>query len=128
MIKPLMFGYLRAAFDAPTPVAPDVGVVRTAMLRFATREGFSLAQVFVETRTHPPYVALDSLLEATRFTRIAAVLVFDRHHLGADTRFQDTTRDLIQRTAECPVIAMRLTSIPGQRDEKPQEGPGWSVG
>lgn len=109
LARPLVFGYVRAPLAVPQARSASASLWRTAIARFATREGFTLAQVFVEARGEPPWTSLTSLLEAARFTPVTAVVVPDITHLGHTVDDCRTHRELIERQARCHVIAIHLS-------------------
>lgn len=105
MIQPLVFGYLLAQISSRPESSPSD---RRAITDFATREGFALSQIFVESRHAPSRVALASLIEAAQFHTIAAVVIPDVTHLGIDTVGQAAIRRRIETAVEAPVLTVHI--------------------
>lgn len=104
MIRPTTFGYFRLG-RTPTGLPRRDPSVRRRLERFTEREGFTLAQTFIDAMGSPRRVALDSLAEAAIFTEIAAVIIPYWSHLGSDRTAQLATQQMIVDVCGVPVLA-----------------------
>lgn len=107
MVRPMIFGYMLVKVTAPTPTSLSD---RRSIARFADREGFAVGQVFVEAWEAGPRVALDSLIEATVCNEVAAVVIPDWTHLGADPDTQQAVRLRVEINTGVPVISISRRS------------------
>jgi hypothetical protein len=103
MVKPLLFGYLRMRItDRPGRAA----TAQRSLRAYAEREGFTLAQVYVEANENSPCAALTQLIDAVRRCDGAAVAVPDHDDLGIDATARQQLRLRLQREAGVPVIVV----------------------
>jgi len=80
---------------------------------FADREGFAVAQVFTESPLDSHAMAMRSMIEATAFTEVVAIVVPSWTHLGSvDPLQQRRTRDSLQREAGVPVLSVVVAAAP----------------
>jgi hypothetical protein len=103
-VKPLVFCYMRLpVIGAAPPARPDDP--RPSLGQFAARKGFTIAQVFIDADRPHSWPAFESLLEAARFTDIAAVVVPDWTNLGAVAADRDARHRRIIELTGVPVLA-----------------------
>jgi hypothetical protein len=103
MTRPLLFGYLRLRItDRPGRAASAQQVIRD----FAEREGYTLAQVYVEANENSPCAALVQLIDAVRRWDGAAVAVPDQDDLGIYAPARKQLRQRLLREAGVPVIVI----------------------
>lgn len=78
-MRPLIYGYLRACMNTPDD---DIAAgTRCELTDYAEREGFTLAEIFLE---HPdlPDAAFNGLRQAIGRTQTKDILVPDPSHFG----------------------------------------------
>jgi hypothetical protein len=103
MTQPLLFGYVRVRItDGPGRAASAQRLIRD----FAEREGYTLAQVYVEENENSPCAALAQLIAAVRRWHGAAVAVPDRQDLGSYAPAQHQLRRRLLHEAGVPVIVI----------------------
>jgi hypothetical protein len=103
MVQPLLFGYVRVRInDRPGRAASAQRLIR----EFAEREGYTLAQVYVEANENSPCAALAQLITAVRRWNGAAVAVPDRQDLGSYAPAQHQLRRRLLHEAGVPVIVI----------------------
>jgi hypothetical protein len=103
MAQPLLFGYLRIRItDDPGRAYWGQRLIRD----YAEREGYTLAQVFVEENENAPCAALVQLIDAARHREGAAVAVPDRQDLGSYAPAQHQLRRRLPHEAGVPVIVI----------------------
>ena len=103
MEKPLLFGYLRMRItDRPARAASAQRLLR----QYADREGYTLAQVYVEANENSPCAALAQLIHDVHHSNGAAVAVPDQDDLGTDATSRQQLRHRLQREAGVPVIVI----------------------
>ncbi len=108
-MRPVVFGYAQVVLTRAGLPRRDISTRKT-LDDFAEREGFALAQVFIDAADAPRLVALESLIEAASFTVIVAVVVPDWVHLGRDPETQRRTQQRIAMGADVPVLSAAVTS------------------
>ncbi len=107
LVKPTVFGYMKAWIDSPDQAGLSC---RQALTDFVTREGFVLAQVFVAVSDSD--AALASLIEATTFHEVAAVVVPDPRHLGKDVATRLAMQARIEAAIDRPVLFVAVLERP----------------
>jgi hypothetical protein len=102
-MKPLLYGYQNVLATA-TPEDAEAG--RRALTAFAIREGFALAQIFVESNHLEPGSALEALIDAVRRDQVEAVAVPRLTDLGRVKRIQRLVRERLQREAHVRILVI----------------------
>lgn len=103
LAQPLLFGYVRVRItDRPGRAAAAQRLIRD----FAEREGYTLAQVYVEENENSPCAALAQLIAAVRRWEGTAVAVPDRQDLGSYVPAQHQLRRRLLHEAGVPVIVI----------------------
>lgn len=100
-MKPLVYGYQRVRITTPPE---EVIRVRRRLTEFAARQGYVLADVFVDADESRPFAALSALIRAARRHDAAAVLVADPDHFAHNPTAQAVMRDRVQRETGARVI------------------------
>ena len=103
-MKPILFGYQTVRVSTP---AEDVARGREALAAFAIREGFALAEVFVERDIDQPCSALSALISAARRSNVAAVAVPTTADLGRLPRVRWLMRYRLEREAGVRVLIVQ---------------------
>jgi hypothetical protein len=83
---------------------------RRLLNQFAAREGFALAEIFVEQDVNQPCAALVALIETARRCGVVAVAVPSLNDLGRLPRVQYLTRARLEREAGVRVLVAAVTS------------------
>jgi DNA invertase Pin-like site-specific DNA recombinase len=103
MVRPLLFGYLRLRItDRPGRAAAAQRMIR----EFADREGYTLAQVYVEANENSQCAALAQLIHDVHRWNGAAVAVPDQDDLGLYVTARHQLRQRLLREAGVPVIVI----------------------
>jgi len=103
LTKPLMFGYLRVSELAPGLTPADIWPV---FHEYAEREGYALAEVYVEQDGTAP-VAFGGLLDAVKQHGARAVAVPTLEHLAVlSKRSRPTLDGLVRRATGAQVLTM----------------------
>jgi hypothetical protein len=84
----------------------DVARGRRALVDYAAREGFALADVLVERDANRPCSALVALIDLVRGSDVAAVAVPTPLDLGRLPRVQRLTRERLEREGGVRVIVV----------------------
>jgi hypothetical protein len=103
-VKPILFGYQTVRVSTP---AEEVAKGREELVAFALREGFALAEVFVERDIDRPSSALTALIFAARRSEVAAVAVPTTNDLGRLPRVRWLMRYRLEREAGVRVLVVR---------------------
>lgn len=115
VVKPLLLGYQRIRI---TRSVAEVERARVALVTFSDREGFALAEIFVEADESRPFSALCALIEACRRIDVAVVAVPTLSDLGMNTAAQLELRQRLRRETGVPVLVVeghgpaRIKSLP----------------
>jgi hypothetical protein len=104
MTKPLLFGYLRLRI---TDANERAARARRLLADFAEREGFTLAEVYVEADENRPCSALAQLIHSVRRWDGAAVAVPELDDLGGTEQARREMRVRLRREAGVPVLVLR---------------------
>nr|MBA3339220.1 hypothetical protein [Geodermatophilaceae bacterium] len=78
-VQPLIYGYLRLRSDTPED---DVARARQELTNYAEREGFTVAEIFLEARDLPG-AAFNGLTHAITRTETKDIVVCDPADVGA---------------------------------------------
>ena len=103
-MKPILFGYQTVRVSSS---AAEVAKGREALAAFAIREGFALAEVFVERDVDRPCSALAALICAARRSNVAAVAVPTSADLGKLPRVRWLMRYRLEREAGVRVLVVQ---------------------
>lgn len=103
-MKPILFGYQTVRVSTP---ADEVARGREALAAFALREGFALAEVFVERDVDRPCSALTALISAARRSNVKAVAVPTSADLGTLPRVRWLMRYRLEREAGVRVLVVQ---------------------
>jgi hypothetical protein len=104
MTKPLLFGYLRLRITDASERAPRA---RRLLAEFADREGYTLAEVYVEADENRPCSALSELIHAVRRWDGAAIAVPELGDLGSNEDVRRELRTRLRRETGVPLLVLR---------------------
>ena len=108
-LKPLLLGYLRLRISA-APAAGDAG--RRLLEDFAGREGFALAEVFIDADENTPTAALAALIRYVRGLDVQlrglAIAVPHLGHFGSNPQIQRQMCARLEREARVRVIVLQV--------------------
>lgn len=99
--KPLLFGYQMARLDT---TQDELLAGRAALVAFAQREGYALAEVYLESDLNRPTSALAALIAASRQRHVTAIAVPAATDLGRLKRVQELTKRRLERETNVPVL------------------------
>jgi hypothetical protein len=108
-MKPVLFGYQRVRASGS---AEEVAKGRDALVAFAIREGFALAEVFVEQDLDRPCSALTAMIESARRSDVSVVAVPTAADLGRLPRVQWLMRHRLEREAGVRVLVVERAAEP----------------
>lgn len=103
-VKPVLFGYLRLRVTA---TSGEETRGRRELAAFAQREGFSLAQVFVDANENRPHAALCRLIHVARQCDGAAVAVPHLGHLGSGPQARQEMRRRLERESSARLLIVQ---------------------
>lgn len=117
-MRPVMLGYVQRRIGVP-----DVEVARRmrVLADFADREGYTLAEVFVDALNRPS-AALAALVELAQATPVAAVAVAVAADLEQVDGSCDELRQRLERETGVPVLIATQPARPAPTDESPLDG------
>jgi hypothetical protein len=110
-VKPILFGYQTVRLSTPVE---EVAQGREALAAFALREGFALAEVFVERDVDRPCSALSALISAARRAQVEAVAVPTAADLGKLPRVRWLMRYRLEREAGVRVLVVQSSKHSGR--------------
>ena len=114
MVRPLLFGYMRLRI---TDAGDRAASARRLLAEFADREGFTLAEVYVDADENRPCAALSQLIHSVRRWDGAAVAVPALGDLGGTVHARRELRDRLQRELGVPVLVLG-----GQEPQERRDG------
>jgi hypothetical protein len=110
-VKPVLFGYQCVRLGTP----PDQVVRgRRLLAEYAAREGFALAEVYVDDDVNRPDSALVALIAAATRGGVAAVAVPTLEDLGRLPRVRRLWRERLQREAGVRVLVVEPVTTADQ--------------
>lgn len=101
MPKPILLGYQTVRVGTPQF---EVARGRRVLAKYAAREGFALAEIFVDQDPNRPCSAMAALIEVARRSGVAAIVVPTLTDLGRLPRVQRLTRERLEREAGVRVL------------------------
>jgi hypothetical protein len=120
VVKPLLLGYQVSRLDSP---ADELVNGRRVLSAFADREGFALADVFVEHDVNRPLSAFAALIAAARAGGVEAVAVAAAADLGRIPRVRQLMRSRLEQEAGVRVlIAQPIHPAPPARPPRTATG------
>ncbi|MBA3339298.1 MAG: hypothetical protein H0T54_06080 [Geodermatophilaceae bacterium] len=111
-VQPLIYGYLRPRSDTPEK---DAARAQQELTNYAEREGFTVAENFLEARDLPG-AAFNGLIHAITRTETKDIVVPDLSHVGPRMRVKSETR---MPPEAGPGTAQAETPTPSTRTAQP---------
>jgi len=102
-VKPLIYGYLRVWTDTSEQ---DAARTEGALIAYAEREGFTVAEIFVE-RPYLPVRAFTGLIQAIRHTETKDIVIPDLTHFCPFHDLGETMKAIIEHIAGARVWTIR---------------------
>jgi hypothetical protein len=110
-MKPVMFGYQCVRIGTPSD---QVVRGRRLLAEYAAREGYALAEIYVDEDVNKPCSALAALIAAAQRGGVDAVAVPTHEDLGRLPRVRQLTRARLQRETGVRVLIVEPVSTPSQ--------------
>jgi citrate lyase beta subunit len=124
-VKPLLFGYQRAALGS----SPDeIENGRRILTAFAAAEGYALGEIFLEHDVNKPLSALAALIDAARRTEVTAVVVPTLADLGRLPRVRVELAKRLQREAGVRVLTAQSMSAAAEPMDDIADADGSTTG
>jgi hypothetical protein len=101
MLRPLLFGYQTVRLTT-TPAEAEAG--RRTLAQFAVREGFALAEIFVERDPNHPCSALVALIELVRRHPGSIIAAPTADDFGRLPRVRQIMRTRLERESGARVL------------------------
>lgn len=102
-MQPLIYGYLRVSSDTSDQ---DTARARKELTDYAQREGFTLAETFLE-RPYLPKAAFNGLLEAIARTETKDIVVPDLSHFCPYHELGTSMKAILEHAADARVWVAR---------------------
>ena len=94
-MRPLIYGYLRVWTDT---TEQDAARVEAELIGYAQREGFTVAEVFVE-RPYLPVPAFSGLIQAIAHTKTKDIVIPDLTHFCSFHGLGETMKAILEHIA-----------------------------
>jgi len=102
-LRPLIYGYLRVWTDTSDE---DAARTERKLINYAEREGFTVAEIFVE-RPYLPVTAFDGLIQAIARTGTKDIVVPDLSHFCPYHRLGSSMKAILEHVAGARVWVIR---------------------
>jgi len=102
-VKPLIYGYLRVWTDT---TEQDAARTQRELTTYAEREGFTVAEIFIE-RPNLPVPAFTGLIQAIARTETKDIVVPDLSHFCPYHELGETMKAIIEHVAGARVWTIR---------------------